>query len=278
MRIYYLFFGLYIYLVSIVENKFKMEEKELKYDELYENYQKLKEEYDKLKEEYNQLLNQRNVENSPLDQTLQRHIINKMTGGNPNGGEEFGDALRREMMNNPHLCDHRRFSWNCCFSKDTKITVKKNENIINKKISEIKKDDLILTLINGEKKFTKVKYTREYDDEFEFYEFKCMKGEDVKSITVTNNHIMMAYNENMEQLKYKTAENIIKNEDYFSTIDGLYQVVEIKKYQKKYKYALGVDEGAIIADDILVSCLNMNDVSKNLSLNDLIEKYKVNIL
>ena len=262
-----------------------MEEKELKYDELYENYQKLKEEYDKLKEEYDKLnaeliqfQNQRNQVNSPLDQALQRHLINKMTGSNPNQGEDFGEALRREMANNPHLCDNRRFSWNCCFSKDTKITIKENGNIINKKISEIKKDDLILTIINGEKKFTKVKYTREYDDEFEFYEFKCKKGNNIKSITVTNNHIMMAYNENMEQLKYKTAENIIKNDDYFSTVDGLYQVVEIKRYQKKYKYALGVDEGAIIADDILVSCLNMNDVSKNLSLDEIIEKYKVNIL
>ena len=255
-----------------------MEDKELKYDELLNNYQKLKEENEKLKNENIHLQNQRNEENSPLDQALKRTIINKMVGNNQNEEEDFGTALRREMMNNPHLCDNRHFSWNCCFSKDTKIIVKENENIISKKISEIKKDDLVLTLINGEKKFTKVKYTREYDDDFEFYEFKCMKGKDIKSITVTNNHIMMAYNENMEKLKYKTAENIIKNEDYFSTIDGLYQVVEIKKFQKKYKYALGVDEGVILADDILVSCLNMNDVSKNLSLNDLIEKYKVNIL
>ena len=182
------------------------------------------------------------------------------------------------MKNYKNTCDNVGFSWNCCFSKETKITVKENGNIINKNISEIKKDDFILTLINGEKKFTKVKFTREYDDEFEFYEFKCIKGKDIKSITVTNNHIMMAYDRNMEKLKYKTAENIIKDHDYFATVDGLYQVIEINKYQKKYKYALGVDEGAIIADDILVSCLNMNDVSKNLSLNDLIEKYKVNIL
>ena len=278
MKIYYLFFVFNINFVKIYTHKFKMEEKELKYDELRENYQKLKEEYDKLKSEHIQLQNQSNQQNNPLDQALQRHLINKITGTNPNQDDDFGEALRREMANNPHLCDNRRFSWNCCFSKDTKIKVKENGNIISRKISEIKKDDFILTLINGEQKFTKVKYTREYDDEFEFYEFKCMRGKDIKSITVTNNHIMIAYNENMEKLKYKTAENIIKNDDYFSTVDGLYQVVEIKKYQKKYKYALGVDEGAIIADDILVSCLNMNDVSKNLSLNEMIEKYKVNIL
>ena len=35
----------------------------------------------------------------------------------------------------------------------------------------------------------------------------------------------------------------------------------------KYKYALGVDEGKIIADNILVSCLNMNDVTKDQLIN-----------
>ena len=174
-------------------------------------------------------------------------------------------------------CDHS-VSFNCCFSRDTKITVKEDNNIVKKYIFEIKKDDLILTLVNGEKKFTNVKYTREYNDEFEFYEFKCMKDGKMKSITVTNNHIMIVYNKNMTELKYKTAENVIKNFDYFSTTDGLYQVVEINVSKKKYKYALGVDEGAIIADEILVSCLNMNDIEKNLSIKEMVEKYKVNII
>ena len=97
----------------------------------------------------------------------------------------------------------------------------------------------------------------------------------MKSITVTGNHIMIVYNNN--EMKYKTADKIVKNE-YFNTTDGLYQITEINIYNKKYKYALGVDEGKIIADDILVSCLNMNDVTKNLSVEDMVQKYKVNIL
>ena len=253
-----------------------MEDKELKYDELLNNYQKLKEENEKLKNENIHLQNQRNEENSPLDQALKRTIVNKMVGNNQNEEEDFGTALRREMMNNPHLCDNRRFSWNCCFSRNTKIIVSENNKIIEKNIYEIKKDDLILTLIDGEKKFTKVKYTKEYDEEFEFYEFKCMKDGKMKSITVTGNHIMIVYNNNNE-MKYKTANKIVKNE-YFDTTDGLYQIIEINIYNKKYKYALGVDEGKIIADDILVSCLNMNDVTKNLSMEDMVLKYKVNIL
>ena len=80
----------------------------------------------------------------------------------------------------------------------------------------------------------------------------------------------------MNELKYKTAENVIKDEDYFNLLDGLYQIIEIKIFNMKYKYALGVDEGSIITDDILVSCLNMNDLNK--SLNELIKKYNIKIM
>jgi len=249
-------------------------------EEIPLNYEQLKAEHEKLKAEHEQLKAkmQENEANSPFAKALERKIINSMLGREYVEGEELSDVIQRDIRNNPHLCDNRRWSWNCCFSRNTKIIVNENNNISQKNIYEIKKDDLILTLVNGEKKFTKVKYTKEYDDEFEFYEFKCMKDGKMKSITVTNNHIMIVYNKNMDEKRYKTADKVIKDVDYFYTTDGLYQVIEINIFKKKYKYALGVDEGAIIADDILVSCLNMNDVSKNLSLNDMIEKYKVNIL
>ncbi len=101
-----------------------------------------------------------------------------------------------------------------------------------------------------------------------------MKDNKFKSITVTNKHLMIAYDKDMKELKYKTAENIIKNSDYFMTVNGLYQVVDVNVFNMKFKYALGVDEGAILADDILVSYLNMNDVSKNLSLMKLLKNIK----
>jgi len=44
----------------------------------------------------------------------------------------------------------------------------------------------------------------------------------------------------------------------------------------KCKYDLEVEENSIIADDILVTCLNINKISKNL-LNDMIEKFKMSI-
>lgn len=180
--------------------------------------------------------------------------------------QEFDDILK--------WCDHSS-SFICCFSKDTLITVKENNKIMKKPIHKIKIGDFVLTLINGEKKFTEVICTKKHDDIYKFYEFKCSSGNKQKSITVTHNHIMVTYDEDIKNIQYKTAENVIKNEDYFNTIDGPYKVTDIKVFNMKEKYALGVNGGVVIADDILVSCLNMNDVNKNLSLNDLIKKYHV---
>ena len=168
----------------------------------------------------------------------------------------------------------------CCFSKDTIILVKENNNIVKKPISDIKKDDFILTLKNGEKKFTKVKATlfNESDDGFLFYQFKCRKDDKVKSITVTRNHIMMAYNKDKSDLKFKLAENIVKNEDYFYTLDGLYEIYEINTFNMKIKYDLKVDEKTIIADDIVVTCLDAISISKQIPLDDMIENHKLVII
>ena len=65
------------------------------------------------------------------------------------------------MKMQKRYCDHS-ISINCCFSKNTKVIVKEKNDIIEKSINEIKKDDFILTLVNGEKKFTQVKRKKIY--------------------------------------------------------------------------------------------------------------------
>ena len=87
---------------------------------------------------------------------------------------------------------------------------------------------------------------------------------------------MIAFNIEKNEIKFKAAENIDKNNDYFYTLDGLYQIIEINIFKMKWKYDLEVEENSIIADDILVTCLNINKISKNL-LNDMIEKFKMSI-
>ena len=162
----------------------------------------------------------------------------------------------------------------CCFSKDTIVTINEDGIIIKKFIQDVKKDDLILTLFNQKKIFTKVLFKKNYDEGIhKFYEFKCYRGKNMKKITVTHNHIMMAYDKDKKQLKFKNAESVIKNEDYFDTTDGLYQVKEIKELNMEFKYALGVQEGSILADDVLVSCFNFSAFNKEKLRKEIMDKF-----
>ena len=100
----------------------------------------------------------------------------------------------------------------------------------------------------------------------------------MKKITVTHNHIMMAYDKDNKQVKFKTAENIVKNKDYFETIDWLYQVKEIRVLNMEYKYALGVEEGSILADDVLVSRFNFDAFNKEQLKKEIAEKFNYKVL
>ena len=162
----------------------------------------------------------------------------------------------------------------CCFEENTIIKVLENNKQIDKKISEIKLNDLVLTYQNGNLKYSKVNYFEKYEDEYKFYEIKIKSKNKTKRIMVTGNHIMTCYNEDMTNARYVTAENV-KINDYFNTINGLYKVYEIKEKSKKNKYALGVEEGVILASDILVTCFNYNEINKNLSIDELLSSYKL---
>lgn len=172
------------------------------------------------------------------------------------------------------LCDDSSCVLFCCFEENTIIKVLENNKEISKPISDIKLNDLVLTYEHGNKKYTKVNFFKKYEDDFEFYEIKAKLGDKVKTIVVTGNHIMICYDKNMSQARYMTAENVTKN-DYFYTVDGLYQIYEINVKTKKNKYSLGVEEGAIIASDILVTCFNYNEVNRKLSIDELLSSYKL---
>ena len=111
-----------------------------------------------------------------FQEALKLKLANSILG-NKNLDPDLGAIIQREKQLNPDFCNEKFFSWNCCFSKNTLITVKENNKTIKKCIPEIKIDDLVLTLINGKKKFTKVKYFKAYDDnDYKFYEFNvCQK-------------------------------------------------------------------------------------------------------
>ncbi len=225
--------------------------------ELLVKYEQLMEKYVKLKKDYDILLN-----NSKKN-IYQNDDINNNISNNINETQSYFER-----------CNGKSCLFFCCFAENTIIKILENNKEINKPISEIKLNDLVLTYENGNKKYTKVNFFKKYEDDFEFYEIKAKLGDKIKTICVTGNHIMICYDKNMSEARYLTAEKVTKN-DYFYTVDGLYQIYEINVKTKRNKYSLGVEEGAIIASDILVTCFNYNDVNKSASIEELLSSYKL---
>ena len=223
-----------------------------KYEQLMEKYVKLKNDYDKLKNSKDDI-NPNMIEYSNTNYPIQ--------------------PPKKEEGKKKDCLDSHCFLL-CCFGENTFIKVLEKNKEISKPISEIKLNDLVLTYENGNKKYTKVNFFKKYEDDFEFYEIKAKLGDKIKTICVTGNHIMICYDKNMSEARYLTAEKVTKN-DYFYTVDGLYQIYEINVKTKRNKYSLGVEEGAIIASDILVTCFNYNDVNKSTSIEELLSSYKL---
>ena len=229
--------------------------------ELLEKYEQLMEKYVKLKNDYNILLNNSKKNIYPNDDKN-----NNINNNFPNQINETQSYFDR--------CNGKSCLFFCCFGENSIIKVLENNKEVSKPISEIKLNDLVLTYENGNKKYTKVNFFKKYEDDFEFYEIKAKLGDKVKTIVVTGNHIMICYDKNMSEARYLTAEKVTKD-DYFYTVDGLYQIYEINVKTKRNKYSLGVEEGAIIASDILVTCFNYNDVNKSTSIEELLSSYKL---
>ena len=204
--------------------------------ELLEKYEQLMEKYVKLKNDYNILLN--NSKKNIYQNDNKNNNINNNFSNQINETQSYFDR-----------CNGKSCLFFCCFGENTDIKVLENNKEVSKPISEIKLNDLVLTYENGNKKYTKVNFFKKYEDDF-------------------------CYDKNMSEARYLTAEKVTKD-DYFYTVDGLYQIYEINVKTKRNKYSLGVEEGAIIASDILVTCFNYNDVNKSTSIEELLSSYKL---
>ena len=149
-----------------------------------------------------------------------------------------------------------------CFQEQTIINVLENDHQIKKRqVSHIKKDDRVLTYDGENKILTKVIKNVENKGSFEFYEFKCRnKSKDsyIKSITVTGNHTMLIYNKDDNKIQFKSADQT-KIGDLFRTTDGMYEIFEINKKRMNRSYELRVENGTVLANDILVSTLYLGN-------------------
>ena len=152
-----------------------------------------------------------------------------------------------------------------CFHSNTQVQLLEKGKIINKRISDIRKGDLVLTYDGKNKIFSKVTKNLENKGSFEFFTIKCKdKNLNIKMISVTGNHTMIVYQKKKHEIAFRYA-NQIQIGDLFITPDGLFEVNEIKKEMMNNSYEMRVENGTVLANDILVSTLYLekNEVCKN---------------
>ena len=142
-----------------------------------------------------------------------------------------------------------------CFSKDTKVTVLNGSNQCKKLISEIKEDDLVLTFNGSDKVFSKVLELKKNEGIFEFFIIKVRdKALNKKNIAVTGTHTMIIFGRDNYDIKLKYACEL-KEGDLLRTNDGLFEIYEIERQMMYDSYQIVVENGTILANDILVSTI-----------------------
>ncbi len=164
-----------------------------------------------------------------------------------------------------------------CFHEQTFFNVlEKDDKIMKKQVSDIKTGDRVLTYDGGKKILTKVVKNVENKGSFEFYEFKCRNKDSIKSITVTGNHTMIIYNKDNNKVQFKSA-NQVKIGDLFRTVDGMYEIFEINKKRMNRSYELRVENGTVLANDILISTLYLGNNENMKEYHKIIESSKIPI-
>jgi len=157
-----------------------------------------------------------------------------------------------------------------CFSNDTEIKVLLNDKIINKKIENIKENDLVLTYdLEQNEILTFVVKNEKSEGNFNFLLIEAGN----KTLKVTNNHIMIILENNL--LKIKKAEELKINESVL-TDEGIFKIEKISSFQLNSKYTLITEAGTILANGIFVSIACENDLKalKSNDLKDLLSNWK----
>lgn len=151
-----------------------------------------------------------------------------------------------------------------CFHPNTIIQVLEKGKLINKRISQIKKGEQVLSYDGKNQILTKVTQNKENKGLFEFFTIKCKnKNENIKMISITGNHTMIVYEKLKHEIIFKYA-NQVQIGDLFMTSDGLFEVYEINKEMVNNSYEMRVENGTVLANDILVSTLYLekNEIRK----------------
>ena len=164
-----------------------------------------------------------------------------------------------------------------CMDGETEVTVLGKERNYKKPVSEVKKGESVLTYNGNNLVYSEVKENTKLEFERVFFTFKVKdKNENIKTISVTDNHSIIVFNKESNEPEFKYA-SYLKVGDLTRTTGGISEVVEIKKEMKNNCYKFVVEQGTVLANDILVGAFYINGNESQKKLKGILDTAKIPI-
>ena len=101
------------------------------------------------------------------------------------------------------------------------------------------------------------------------------KSSKCKFISVTANHSMIIFSKDKDT--YFKYANQVEKGDLIRTLDGIGEVIEIKKEVKQNCYKLVVEQGSVLANDILVGAMYFKENENRKQFDKILESAKIPI-
>ena len=146
-----------------------------------------------------------------------------------------------------------------CLEGGTEVTILGKEHIYKKPVSEVKEGEYVLTYNGKDLIYSEVKENIKLEADRIFYTFKVKdKNENIKSVSVTDNHSLIVFNKESNEPEFRYASQL-KVGDLTRTRGGISEVIEINQELKKNCYHFVVEQGTVLANDILVAAFYIKE-------------------
>ena len=151
-----------------------------------------------------------------------------------------------------------------CVDGETEVTILGKEHAYKKPVSEVKKGELVLTYNGNNLVYSEVKENSKLEIQRIYFTIKVKdKNKNIKTISATENHSLIIFNKESNEPEFKHASQLQVG-DLTRTTGGISEVVEITKEMKKNCYQFVVEQGTVLANDILVGAFYINENEKRL--------------
>ena len=164
-----------------------------------------------------------------------------------------------------------------CLEGETEVTVLGKERTYKKPVSEVQKGESVLTYNGNNLVYSEVKENTKLEVERLFYTFTVKdKNDNQKTISVTDNHSLIVFNKESNEPEFKYASQL-KVGDLTRTTGGISEVVEINKELKKNCYQFVVEQGTVLANDILIGAFYIKENESQKQIKGILDTAKIPI-